>query len=330
VGAQAFTEKKLRRTIKTGRAWYKWPFFTGTKVFKDEQFQEDKEKLAGFYREKGYIDFEIKEVKFEHPTPKTLTVRFIINEGNPYKVGSVTFKGTTMYPTNDVDRIMKLKPGAVFTPQDLSKDVERIEDFYGARGHIDVNAASPNLRVNRIPNTETGTMDLEYEVEEGQKYYVEKIEIRGNSKTKDRVIRRELAVSPGEVFDMVRVKVSKQRLDGLQYFDKVETRAEPTDPPIANRKNLLVGVEERNTGNIMLGAGFSSVDSIVGFVELSQANFDLFKPPTFTGGGQKLRLRVQIGTEREDYLMSFIEPCSSGENCHWAWMPIIGLSITRV
>ena len=105
---------------------------------------------------------------------------------------------------------------------------------------------------------------------------------------------------------MVRVKLSKQRLEGLKYFEKVETRPEPTDVP--NRKNLVVAVDEKNTGNMTVGAGFSSVDSLVGFAEITQGNFDLFHPPTFTGGGQKFRLRVQMGTERQDYVVSFIEP----------------------
>jgi hypothetical protein len=85
-------------------------------------------------------------------------------------------------------------------------------------------------------------------------------------------------------------------------------RPEATDPPIAGRKDLIVNVEEKNTGNLMLGAGFSSVDALVGYAEISQGNFDLFHPPTFTGGGQKLRLFVQLGTERQDYELSFVEP----------------------
>ena len=107
---------------------------------------------------------------------------------------------------------------------------------------------------------------------------------------------------------MVRVKVSKERLEQLQFFEpgKVEARPEPTDIP--NRKDLIIGVDEKNTGNLSLGAGFSSVDAIVGFAEVSQGNFDLFHPPTFTGGGQKFRLRVQIGTQRQDYIVSFEEP----------------------
>jgi len=305
VGAQAFTQKKIRKQIKTRRHWM-WSWLTGSGKLKDDQFEEDKEKLAAFYREQGYIDFEIKDIQFEYPTSNTMIIRIMIYEGQQYRVGAVTFVGTTMLPTNRVAQAFKLKPDAVFAPQNLSKDIEAVEDFYGSKGHIDVTAASGNLRVKRIANTKTGTMDLQYNLEEGQASYVEKIEIKGNTKTKDRVIRRELAIAPGELFDMVRVKVSKRRLEGLQYFEKVDTKAEDTTVP--NRKNLVVGVEEKSTGNMTMGAGFSSVDAIVGFVEVSQGNFDLFHPPTFTGGGQKLRLRVAIGTQRQDYVLTFIEP----------------------
>jgi outer membrane protein insertion porin family len=152
-------------------------------------------------------------------------------------------------------------------------------------------------------------MDLEFQIDEGQKSYIEKIEIHGNTKTKDKVIRRELAVSPGELFDMVRVKLSKQRLEGLGYFDRVETRPEATDVP--NRKNLVVEVDEVSTGRMSFGAGFSTVDSLVGIAEYNESDFNLshpFERPWFRGGGQKFRLRVTIGTERQDYEMTFIEP----------------------
>lgn len=304
-GASAFTEKKLRKQVKTrNRWWMSW--LTGSGVYKEDQLLEDKERLAEFYRGQGHIDFELKQVETEFPSTNKMVLRFHVFEGQQYKVGAVNFKGTTMFPTNKVDTVFKLKPGAVFVPSQMRKDIETVEDFYGAKGHIDVTPATGDLRVKRIANTETGTMDLEYNVEEGQKSYVEKIEIRGNTKTKDRVIRRELAISPGETFDMVRVKVSKRRLEGLQYFGKVDTRADPTDVP--NRKNLIIGVEEKNTGNVSMGAGFSSVDSLVGFAEFSQGNFDLFNPPNFTGDGQKLRLRLQLGTERQDYVLTFVEP----------------------
>ena len=328
IGAKAFPQKKLRKVIKTRARWmFSW--LTGSGYLKDEQLQEDKEKLIEFYRDKGYIDFEIREVQLVNPTPKTMIVRFVIYEGTRYKVGSVKFTGNKLFTTADIAtglRILhtakrskaKLGPnglemdvGDVFTPKGLTKDTEAVEDFYGAKGYIDVTAQSRNLRVLRIPNTETSTMDLEFQIDEGQKSYIEKVEIRGNTTTRDKVIRRELAVSPGEVFDMVRVKLSQQRLEGLQYFQRVDTRPEPTEPPIAGRKNLLINVEEKQTGHVSLGAGFSSVDSLVGMAEYNEGNFDLFhpfEPPWFRGGGQKLRLRVAIGTEQQDYEISFLEP----------------------
>jgi outer membrane protein insertion porin family len=324
VNATAFTQKQLRKTIKTRRHWmFSW--MTGGGVFKDEQFEEDKEKIATFYRNKGYIDFDIKDVQFEHPTPTTLVIRIILYEGRQYKVGTVKLTGNKLFSNadiaqgirraqpNGVVKKVKLGPnglmmdvGDTFTPDGLEKDMKAIGDFYGAKGFIDVIPNSRNFFVQRVPNTDTGTMDLEFHLDEGQKNYIEKIDIRGNTKTKDRVIRRELAVSPGEPFDMVRVNVSRQRLEGLQYFEKVDMRPETTE--IQNYKNLVVGVEEKNTGNLTMGAGFSSVDSVVAFVEVSQGNFDLFHPPNFTGGGQKFRLRVQLGTERQDYEVSFVEP----------------------
>src|SRR5439155_11208820 len=223
VGAQAFSQRKLRKQLKTRRHWmFSW--LTGSGKLKEEQFQEDQEKLKDFYWSEGYIDFEIKEVKLDYSSPTRLVIRFIIDEGEPSRI--------------------------------------------------------------------------------------EKIEIRGNTKTKDKVIRRELSVSPGEVFDMVRVKLSKERLEGLQYFTppqgKVQMSVEPTEVP--NLKNLIVDVEEGSSGNFYFGAGFSSIDQLFGYVGMTQGNFDLFNPPYFTGGGQKLRLQATIGTRQENYELSFVEP----------------------
>jgi outer membrane protein insertion porin family len=200
-----------------------------------------------------------------------------------------------------------MKTGSIFTPDGLNKDMTALEDFFGSQGYIDVQRGQ-SLRATRIPNVDTGTIDLEFQIDEGQKAFVEQINIRGNIKTKDKVIRRELAIAPGEVFDMVRVKISKQRLEGLDYFDKVDFQPEPTDPPIAGRKNLEVNVEEKDTGKFTLGAGINSDSGLVGFAEITQGNFDLFHPPYFTGGGQKLRLFVQLGTQQQDYELDFTEP----------------------
>jgi outer membrane protein insertion porin family len=151
-----------------------------------------------------------------------------------------------------------------------------------------------------------GRIDITYAIHEGELTYIEKVEIRGNAKTKDKVIRRELAVHPGEIYDTVRVDRSVDRLKNLGYFSKVEADPEPTDVP--NRKDLAINLEEQRTGSVNFGAGFSSVDSLIGFVEMTQGNFDLFNWPSFTGGGEKLRLRLQVGLKRQDEILSFVEP----------------------
>ena len=324
LGATVFPQKELRAEIKTTRRWmFSW--LTGSGYFQQEDFDGDRDRLAEFYRSRGYLDFEVKDAKLERPTTNSMNVKFYVYEGQQYKLGSVKITGDKIFSDVEILKGLqfvhdyqhskaKLGPnglpmdvGNIFTPSGLAKDAEAIQDFYGSKGYIEI-AQGQALRTLRVPNTEKSTMDLEFQIGECQKSYVQKIEIRGNLKTKDKVLRRELAIAPGDVMDMVRVKISQQRLEGLQFFEKVDIRPEPTDPPIAGRKNVAINVTEQNTGNFTIGAGFSSVDALVGYAEVSQSNFDLFHPPYFTGGGQKIRLRVQMGTQRQDYELSFIEP----------------------
>lgn len=299
-GALAFKQSKLRKVVKT-RRWWMFSWLTGSGKLKQDQLEDDQEKLAEFYRNAGYIDFELKEVRQVPQSPKKIEVHFVVSEGQQYKVGALGVTGASVYSTNELQNRLKMTVGSTFSPKGLSQDVEAIQDLYGTKGYIDTRV---NARKN--PNIQTGTMDLNYALEEGDQSYIEKIEIKGNTKTKDKVIRRELAVAPGEVFDMVKVKRSKQRLEGLNYFERVETQPEPTD--IKDRRNLVIGVTEKNTGSIQVGAGFSTLDALVGFVDVSQGNFDLFNPPWFTGGGQKARLHLALGTRRKDAIISFIEP----------------------
>lgn len=302
-GAEAFKQRKLRKVFKTRRQWWmSWLTQSGT--LKEDQLDEDKERIAEFYRDAGYIDFELLEVKQVPKGPKKIELRVALTEGRQYKVGAVDYKGVALFPTNDITARLKMGAGQTFTPKGLSKDMETVQDLYGTKGYVDARVVA-----RKNANTETGNMDLVYDIDERDKAFIEKIEIKGNTKTKDRVIRRELSVSPGEVFDMVRVKRSVDRLKGLNFFDDqfgVDAQPEPTDVP--NRRNLVVTVREKNTGNIQMGAGFTSIDSLLGFVEVTQGNFDLFNAPSFQGAGQKARLRIQLGTQRRDVVATFVEP----------------------
>jgi outer membrane protein insertion porin family len=240
-GAKEIPQKRLRRAVKT-RRWWMFSWITGSGKLKDDVFEEDKDRLREFYSERGYIDFELKEVRQEFLQTNRMVVRFVIDEGTQYKVGGVRFEGNELFSREEIVGNLKsrngekiryglvLKEGEKFTPKGLSKDVEAVTDFYGGRGYIEA-----RIDAEKVPNVEKGTLDLNYKIKEGEKFYVERIEIKGNDRTRDKVIRRELAITPGETFDNVRVKVSKSRLEQMQFFEKVDTSNEDTDIP--NRKN---------------------------------------------------------------------------------------------
>ena len=299
-GNDHFSKAKLQKQMKTKRKWW-LSWIVRTNVMKKEQWQDDLESLRDFYRNEGYIDIVIKDVKFDHINPNQMYVRMTLVEGKQYQVGHLDIRGNQLFPSAGIRGDLKMTEGKTFGPKALDKDIEAIRDFYGAKGYIDAQVVPV-----KQANVETGRMDIVYEIVEGDISYLSKVSIRGNTKTKDKVIRRELAVKPGDVFNMVKVKRSKERLENMGYFSKVNTIAEPTDVP--GHKDLAVEVEEQRTGQLVFGTGFSSVDSLVGFAEVSQGNFDLFNPPFFTGGGQKARFRVQMGTMRQDYILSFTEP----------------------
>jgi outer membrane protein insertion porin family len=151
-----------------------------------------------------------------------------------------------------------------------------------------------------------GKIDVHFQIQEGGPSFVQRINIVGNTRTKDKVIRREVLIAPGDILNSVRVENTKKRLDNLGYFSKVETY--PEDTGVAGRKDLTIQVEEKRTGSVNFGAGFSTIDQLVGFIEMTQGNFDLLNWPSFTGAGQKFRVRLQYGTRRTDAVISLTEP----------------------
>jgi outer membrane protein insertion porin family len=297
-GNQHFSDKVLRHEMKTkGKTLI--AFFDKSGRLDEAQLQEDVEKVKEYYQNHGYIDVEIKDVRKER-VHRRLIITIVLNEGIKYHVGKVTFTGYKVADLSKLQNVIKMKAGAVYSPKQLHDDAKAIADAYGTGGYVDT--------VIQPQGSPAGpaTIDIHYKIDEGQRSFVERINIVGNSRTKDKVIRREVLISPGDVFNTVRVDVSKKRLENLGYFSKVDTY--PEDTGVEGRKDLVIQVEEKRTGSLNFGAGFSTVDSLVGFVELTQGNFDLMNWPAFTGGGQKFRARAQVGTQRKDFLLALTEP----------------------
>ncbi len=303
IGNEHVKKSKLRKAIET-KKWTIFSWITGSGRFKDDQFQDDLDKIRDYYRELGYLDVEVPadKVIFDYPSAKKLVLTIRIVEGRQYKVGEIAISGNTIIPTDKLRAALKQTTGTLFAPSKIDKDVTALEDTYGKDGYIETRA-----QLVRKPNLTTGAIDVEYRIRESEKFYVESIRVEGNTKTKSIVIIRELALGPGEVFDSVRMKVSKQILENTRFFEEVSVTPETTTIP--GRKNLKIAVKEGRTGNLTFGAGFSSLERAVVFAELTQSNFDLFnRRSVFQGDGQKFRLRLQVGSRSSEAIMSFEEP----------------------
>jgi outer membrane protein insertion porin family len=290
----------LRKTMKQRTVnWLSW--ITGAGQYNPDDLESDVESLRKAYLDQGYLDVVVKPPEITMVNPKKIRIAIPIEEGKQYHIGKIELSGTSLFPTSQVSSVIKVKPGNVASVEQIDTSGQEVKDFYGSRGYI-----RSVVDYNMDVNIEKSTADVYYKVTEGHLAYIRNIKIRGNSVTKDKVIRRELDVYPGQIYNEVKVRRSEKRLRNLGFFSYVNSVPEST--AVSDQYDLALDVEEQKTGQFMIGAGFSSVDDIIGFVELSQGNFDLGGWPRFSGGGQKLRMRAQFGTSRKDYEISFVEP----------------------
>jgi outer membrane protein insertion porin family len=298
-GNAHISTRTLRKQMKTrGRTLIYFVDKTGR--LDEVQLQQDLDTIREYYQNHGFIDVEIKDVRKDRTPKGPMIITIVIVEGPQYHVRKLTITGFQHSTDARIRAFLKMKEGSVYSPKQLRDDAKAVADAYGSGGYVDL--------VITPEGTPAGPalIDVHYTVEEGTRSFVNRVNIEGNTRTKDKVIRREVLVAPGDVFNTVRVDTTKKRLENLGYFAKVETYPEDTDIP--GRKDLTILVQEKRTGSLSFGGGFSTVDKLVGFAELTQGNFDLFNWPSFTGGGQKFRLRIQYGTERKDFILSITEP----------------------
>src|SRR6266699_2779253 len=298
-GNAHISQAALRKQMKTrGRTFIYFMDKTGR--LDEVQLEQDLDKVREYYQNHGFIDVEIKEVRKDRTQKGPMIITIVISEGPQYHVRKLTISGYEHSTEAKVRAFLKLKEGSVYSPKQLRDDAKAVADAYGSGGYVDL--------VITPEGTPAGPalIDVHYTIEEGARSFVNRVNIEGNTRTKDKVIRREVLVAPGDVFNTVRVDITKKRLENLGYFANVETYPEETD--IAGRKDLTILVEEKRTGSLSFGGGFSTIDKLVGFVELTQGNFDITNWPGLTGGGQKFRMRVQYGSVRKDFVLALTEP----------------------
>ncbi|MFZ4765751.1 MAG: outer membrane protein assembly factor BamA, partial [Roseimicrobium sp.] len=303
-GLSAVKESAMRSKmkLKEKRIWHLWG---KSGKLNNDDLQEDIRTVERAVQDQGYVYAKIVQVRREPVKDDRVDLVFVVDEGKQYSVADVAVEGNTVFTRDELTPALIMETGALYSVTDMSADEKMLGDYYGSRGYADA-----RIDTSVIP-AGNGAVKILYRVSEGEKSFIRKINIEGNDKSQDFVIRRELAFAPGEEFNTVRIEKSKSRLQNMGYFSQVDFRNNATGIP--GYKDIDITVTEQSTGAINVGAGFSSIDSLVGFFSLTQTNFDVRNWPTFTGAGQRFNLDVRYGDKRRDFSLSLVEPWFMGQ-----------------
>jgi len=292
-GNHAFPDKKLKKTMDTGEKWmFSW--LTGAGTYKEEQLKNDVQLLTELYMNNGYVNVKVGEPKVELLPDKTgLTVSIGITEGEQYNFGKLAFRGDLLESSDVLMKKLTVKPGQLFSRSGLRTDVVALTDLYADKGYAFANA-SPATRLN----PEDHTIDITFEMEKGQLVHIDRINIAGNTKSRDKVVRRELRLEEGELYNSTALKRSKQNLMNTGYFEDVSLLTQRGSAP--NLLDLNVDVKEKPTGTFSVGAGYSSLDGVIGQGSVQQANF--------LGLGLKATAAVSFGSKSQTYNLGLTDP----------------------
>lgn len=299
-GNHSFPDPELRKQMKTKpKGLFSWLSKSGR--FDEEQLDNDVEAILDFYRNEGYLRVRSLGVRREPVGDKGGRVDLVIpiEEGAKYTVANVGFGSMTVFTSEELYPALTLNGGEPYSAKKMRADITMIRSYYGSRGYADA-TVTPDIR-NAGPNQ----VNIIYRITEGKRFRVGRVNISGNVKTQDKVIRREVPLKPGDYFNSVELDTTRSRLQNLNYFSDVQVNANPGS---GGYRDIDILVEEKKTGAISFGVGFSSIDSVVGYVTVEQSNFDIRNPWSFTGGGQRFQASLRAGSERRDFSVSLVEP----------------------
>ncbi|MDP3118755.1 MAG: outer membrane protein assembly factor BamA [Phenylobacterium sp.] len=300
IGNVEFSDNDLRDVIVTEQsAWYK--FFTSNANYDPDRLEFDKEQLRKHYRNRGFYDFRVVSAIAElAPDKNGFVVTYTVEEGPEYKFGKVQV-ATELEKLNKetLVRILPIREGDIYQDERIEQATDTLTFAAGAAGFAFV-----DVRPRYTPNRDSKTVDVTFQVNEGPRVYVERIDIIGNTRTLDYVVRRELNLAEGDAYNRVLVDRSRNRVRALGFFKDVNIEEVPGSAP--DRTGLQVQVEEQPTGELSFSAGYSSVDQLILDLGVTERNF--------RGRGQNVRARVSVGSLRQQVDFSFTEPRFMGRD----------------
>ena len=292
-GNEKISSARLRSIMSTSEGGF-LSFLNDSGTYQEENFERDLTLITAYYYDHGFVQVKVANPQITLSADKRfMYINIPIEEGPEFYIGKIDFKGDLFGSKQEYFERLHTKPTELFSRSRLSSDMTRLNDYYKDRGFAYVNI-TPQTGVN----LDKRTVDVTFEIEKGQKVYFERVNIRGNTKTRDKVIRREMKISEGELYSQTNLDISRARIQALGYFEKVDvsTRRGSTDELI----EVNIEIAEKPTGTFQIGAGFSSVENFIAQAQISQNN--LF------GWGQTLALQAQLSGLRQLFSLRFIEP----------------------
>ena len=300
IGNKSFSDNGLRDVVVTREShWYK--FFQSNDNYDPDRIEYDREQLRKYYTNRGFYDFRVVSSVAElSPDQRDFAVTFTIDEGPKYRFGKMNVTTDLKRLNADILKaLLPIKEGQLYQSDRIETAVDALTFAAGAAGFAFV-----DIRPRYVPNRETHTIDVTFDVREGPRVYIERIDIVGNTRTLDPVVRREIRLAEGDAYNRVLVDRSKTEIRRLGFFKTVDINQQPGSA--ADRTVLQVQVQEQPTGELSFGAGYSSVDKLLLDVGVSEHNF--------RGRGQDVSLRASVGSLRQQIDFRFTEPRFAGRD----------------
>jgi len=292
-GNTAFSPRKLRGVMETSEEWF-MSWLTGAGTYKEEVLRNDALLIADHYMNNGYINVKVGEPKVKLSEDRdSLEVLVSITEGDQYRIGSIAFSGDVLYPEAEIRKKLKSEVGEVFSRKNLREDIGTLTDMTADKGYA-FNNVDPLTKQDQ----EKKQLELTFDVEKGDLVYIERITIAGNSKTRDKVVRREMRLLEGELYSATGFKRSKQNLMNTGYFE--EANVASVKGSSAEKLNINVDLKEKATGAFTIGGGYSSLDGMILQGSVSQSNF--------LGLGLKANVSASLGGSSNTYSVGLTDP----------------------
>ncbi|MCD6527990.1 MAG: outer membrane protein assembly factor BamA [Desulfuromonas sp.] len=298
-GNSLFSARKLRKFMQT-KEWWIFSWITDGGTYNEGLLENDIELIKDAYFNEGYIRVRVKQPLITLSDDRDeMDILIEIDEGQQYVLGSMSVDGDLLKDEQALLSILKFKAGDVFSREQLRDDIKRLNDYYANRGYAYVNV-SPMTMINN----EQKTVDVTFQIEQGVKVYIGRVNIAGNTKTRDKVIRREMVLVEGDLYSATRLESSRKRVNNLGFFSEVNVDSVSTGDDAL--MDVQVDVKEQATGTFSVGFGFSSVDGFIGQGSVSQDNF--------LGRALRLNLSGSFGGESTTYQIGLLDPYFMDKN----------------